>query len=571
MNISKGKIESILDLTQDGIVAVDQNGIITVFNRAAEGITGLKADAVRGKRVVDVIHNTRLHLVVENGTPELNRRQKIGDTVIITNRFPVHDGDGNIAGAVAVFRDITEITALSDQVSDLWKARTLLQAVIECSEDAISVADEKGKNIIVNPAYTRITGLPKEAVINKPVTVDIADNGESMHMKVLQTGKPVHHVSMKVGPMKREVIVNVAPIFIEGKIKGSVGVIRDISEIISLTEELTRAKTIIRHLQAKYTWDDIIGESPPTLKAKEQAQRAAATPATVLLLGGSGTGKELFAHAIHNASARRNGQFVRVNCAALSESLLESELFGYEEGAFTGAKKGGKKGLFEEADGGTLFLDEISEISLHLQSKLLRAMAEGEIRRVGSTGTVPVDVRIIAATNADLKRKMQDGSFREDLYYRLNVVPIKLMTLRERKEDIPPLVEQIIFRLNQIFGREVKGIAPGALEVLLDYAWPGNIRELENVLGRAIINMRPQEVVIESGHLPLMESRADENRLSQSISQELQPLEKTLAEAERNAIARSLEDTGGNRQKAAQMLGISLRSLYYKMGRHGIK
>jgi|GEM_PF-2204772 len=260
MNISKGKIESILDLTQDGIVAVDQNGIITVFNRAAEGITGLKADAVRGKRVVDVINNTRLHIVVENGTPELNRRQRIGDTVIITNRFPVHDGDGNIAGAVAVFRDITEITALSDQVSDLWKARTLLQAVIECSEDAISVADEKGKNIIVNPAYTRITGLPKEAVINKPVTVDIADNGESMHMKVLQTGKPVHHVSMKVGPMKREVIVNVAPIFIEGKIKGSVGVIRDISEIISLTEELTRAKTIIRHLQAKYTWDDIIGK-----------------------------------------------------------------------------------------------------------------------------------------------------------------------------------------------------------------------------------------------------------------------------------------------------------------------
>ena len=260
-----------------------------------------------------------------------------------------------------------------------------------------------------------------------------------------------------------------------------------------------------------------------------------------------------------------------MNCAALSETLLESELFGYEEGAFTGAKKGGKKGLFEEADGGTLFLDEISEISLHLQSKLLRVMAEGEVRRVGSTSTVPVDVRIIVATNADLKQTMQDGSFREDLYYRLNVVPIKLMTLRERKEDIPPLVEQIIFRLNQIFGREVKGIAPGALDVLLDYAWPGNIRELENVLGRAIINMRPQEVVIESGHLPLMESRADENRLSQSISQELQPLEKTIAEAERNAIARSLEDTGGNRQKAAQMLGISLRSLYYKMGRHGIK
>ncbi len=565
--LSEEAINSILDLTQDGIIAVDCDGNIRLFNKAAERITGISAASAIGRPAVDVIPNTRLHIVVREGREEINQKQYIGDTVILTNRYPLKDSSGNVYGAVAVFRDITEITHLSDQVSDLWSARTLLEAIIEASEDAISVADEKGRNIIVNPAYTRITGLPKEAVLNKPVTVDIAE-GESMHLKVLRTGKPVHNVRMKVGPMKREVIVNVAPIFVDGKIRGSVGVIHDISEIIALTEELTKAKKLIRHLQAKYTWDDIIGESPAILKAKEQAQRAAVTPATVLLLGESGTGKELFAHAIHNASPRKNAQFVRVNCAAISENLLESELFGYEEGAFTGARKGGKKGLFEEADGGTLFLDEIGELSLSLQSKLLRVMTEHEIRRVGGTEQIPVNVRIIAATNSDLEKKIKEGTFREDLYYRLNVVPIKIVPLRERKEDIPLIVEHIVHRLNQVLGREVKGLTPRAMQAIVQYRWPGNIRELENVLGRAMINMRAHEKIIDYEHLPPLYTDPSDRA---SSTAKARPLDEVLREAERNAIVRALEQTKGNREQTAQLLGISLRSLYYKIARYGLK
>ncbi len=456
--LPKSEIDIIFDSASDGMIAVKNDGTVTLFNKAAERITGLSAKEIIGKPAVDVIPNTRLHIVLAEGKPEIGQEQNLGTTVIITNRVPVRGADGRVRGAVAVFRDITEIKNLSSTVSDLCNVRSLLEAVLDSTSDAISVADGQGNNIIVNPAYTRITGLPPEAVIGKHVTVDIAE-GESMHMKVLETGKPVKNVHMKVGPAKKEVIVNVAPIYIDGDIRGSVGVIRDISEVIALTEELAHAKKLIRQLKARYTWDDIIGKSPAIVLAKEQAKRAAETPATVLLRGESGTGKELFAHAIHNASSRKKGQFVRINCAALAENLLESELFGYEEGAFTGAIKGGKRGLFEEASRGTIFLDEIGEISRALQKKLLRVLQEKEVTKVGSAVPLPIDLRVIAATNANLEMKVKDGSFREDLYYRLNVLPIQIPPLRKIKADIPFLAGHIIFKLNQSYGREVLKIS----------------------------------------------------------------------------------------------------------------
>lgn len=560
------EIAVVLNSTHDGMIAVNAAGMVNLFNKAAERITGLRAGDVLGRPAVEAIPNTRLHIVLASGQQELNRQQKIGDTVIITNRVPILNETGQVIGAAAVFRDITEMKTLTDQVSDLWRVRSLLEAVIEATEDAISVADDNGNTIIVNSAYTRITGLPPEAVVNKPVTVDIAE-GESMHMKVLHTARPVRNVRMKVGPSKKEVIVNVAPIFIDGKVRGSVGVIHDISEIMALTEELSRARRLLRHLEARYKWEDILGDSPPLRKAKEQAMLSAETPATVLLRGESGTGKELFAHAIHNASRRKKGQFVRVNCAALSENLLESELFGYEEGAFTGALKGGKKGLFEEADGGTIFLDESGDIGMGLQSKLLRAIQEKEIVRVGGTRAVPVDVRVIAATNADLEQKVRERTFREDLYYRLNVMPIVIPALRERKDDIATLAEHIIFKLNQEFGRKVERVSERALQDLLAYDWPGNVRELENVLGRAMISMKPQDTVMELEHLPLFPC---EKPGEAAVSAKLQPLTQVVADAERAGIRQALFETKGNRKNAAALLGISIRSLFYKIEKYGI-
>jgi len=570
--ITEGELKVILDMTHDGVISVDPEGNITLFNKSAERIMGLDSLEVIGHRAVEVIPNSRLHLVLETGEPEYNQSQKIGNTTILTSRLPVKGPDGDVLGAVAIFRDQTEVVELTGKVSDLWKSKNLLEALIESTQDAISVADENGKNIIVNPAYTRLTGMSREAVINKSVTVDIAE-GVSMHMQVMKTGKPVRNVRMKVGPLKRDVVVNVAPIYVDKAIVGSVGVIHDISEIISLNEELKSTKKLLRHLKAKYTWDDIIGISESLVEAKEQARRAAETPATVLLRGQSGVGKELFAHAIHNESKRSDASFVRVNCAAFTESLLESELFGYEDGAFTGARKGGKSGIFEEADGGTVFLDEVGELGQSMQSSLLRVLQEKEIVRVGGTTPISVDVRIIAATNADLEANVASEKFRRDLYYRVNVIPIYILPLKERREDIPPLCRHMLFKVNQEFGRRIERISDEALERLQAYDWPGNVRELENVLGRTVLKMKPNEVIVELEHIPTFTDYAEEMpsvSLNYDSPPDIKPLDEALSYAERAAIVRTLKLTGNNRTKTASLLGISLRNLYYKLKKHSI-
>jgi len=471
---------------------------------------------------------------------------------------------------------MTVYEELKGKVNSLEEVRILLTAIINSTQDAISVVNENGLGILINPAYTRLTGLTAEDVIGKPPTVDIAE-GESMHVQVLRTLQAVKGVSMKVGPKRKEVIVNVAPIIVSGKLRGTVGVLQDISEIHKLSEELERAKRLIRHLEAKYTFRDIMGESETIKATIEQAGRAAVTPATVLLRGESGTGKELFAHAIHSLSERQRGQFIRVNCAALADSLLESELFGYVEGAFTGAKRGGKVGLFEEANGGTIFLDEIGEISQNLQTKLLRVLQEREIVKVGDNHSLNVDVRIIAATNANLEEKLRAGKFREDLYYRLNVIPIIIPPLRQRREDIPILIHHLIGSFNQDYGRCVEQVSDDGLQILMRYHWPGNVRELENILGRAIINMRIGETVVEKHHLPdltlPMQNAPEEpfaGQALQVLSEGDVGFDGLQRQWERALLLVTLQKTGGNKTKAARELKMSIRNFYYKLERHGL-
>ncbi len=560
--------EAVTDSLAEGVIVVDADGILTFFNPAAGRITGLDAKGVLGKQVKEALPGLGLHDTVESGRGSREVAISFGPVSVVATRRPIMEEGKGVTGAVAVLRDVTKIESLSAEVKDLRQSRQLLESVIESINDAVSVADASGKMIIVNPAYTRLTGLPKEAVIGKPATVDIAE-GESMHMQVLGTGNPVRNVPLKVGPLKRDVIVHVAPIEIEGELAGSVGVIHDISEIKRLMKELTETRGLLRRLRARYTWDDITGESPALNSAKEQALRAAETPATVLLRGESGNGKELFAHAIHNASERHDVQFVSVNCAAIAGSLLESELFGYDEGAFTGALKGGKRGFFEEAHGGTIFLDEIGELGPATQSKLLRVLQEREIVRVGGTKPTAVDVRVIAATNADLEAMIKEGTFREDLYYRLNVVPIFLIPLRDRREDIPLLATQMLFRLNAEYHRLVERVSQGAINVLMKHHWPGNVRELQNVLGQAMLNMRPQDKVIEPEHLPLNRAVSAAGSAIQT-PEKIRKLKHVVAQSEADAIRAALRSTKGNRTEAASLLGVSLRSMYYKIERYGI-
>lgn len=570
----KKELEVILDSTHDAMIAVDHQGIITLFNKAAKKLTKKEDVDVIGRPITEVVENTRLPYILKTGNSELNRKQPLEDITIITNRMPVKDEHGNVIGAVAVFRSITEVMELAEQITDLREMQSMLQAIFHSTQDAISVVDQHGIGVMVNPAYSRLTGLTEKDIIGELCTVDIAE-GDSIHLKVIELKEPVKNARLKVGPLKKEVVADAAPIIVDGELRGSVAVLHDITEIKRLTQELNQAKQIIRKLEAKYTFDDIITEDVQLLAAIEKAQKAAVTPATVILRGESGTGKELFAHAIHNASKRKYGQFVRVNCAAINENLLESELFGYEEGAFTGARKGGKIGLFEQANGGTLFLDEIGEISINTQAKLLRVLQEREIVRVGGSKSIAIDVRVIAATNLDLERAVKEGRFREDLYYRLNVIPIFIIPLRQRKEDIYPLVLRLIRKFNQDYGRFVQDISPKAVESLKEYDWPGNVRELENFIGRAMINMRFNEMIIRTNHLPLLENKIHihESPPVESLEEisSQRTLEEVLEASEKQYILMVLQQNQNNRTKTAEQLGISIRNLYYKLKKYGIE
>ncbi|MFZ5967500.1 MAG: sigma 54-interacting transcriptional regulator [Bacillota bacterium] len=568
------ELEVILDSTHDAMIAVDTRGIITLFNKAAKKLTKLDNVNVVGRHITEVVETTRLPYILETGESELNRKQPLGDITIVTNRMPVKDDEGKVIGAVAVFRDITEIQELAEEITNLREMQSMLQAIFHSTQDAISVVDQKGIGVLINPAYTKLTGLSEKDIINKLCTVDIAE-GDSIHLEVLRTKKPVKNARLKVGPNKKEVLADAAPMIVDGELRGSVAVLHDVTEIKRLTKELDQAKQIIRKLEAKYTFDDIIGEDEQLQLAIEKAKKAAVTPATVILRGESGTGKELFAHAIHNASNRKYSQFVRVNCAAISESLLESELFGYEEGAFTGAKKGGKIGLFEEANGGTLFLDEIGEISLNTQAKLLRVLQEKEILRVGGNRSINIDVRLIAATNMDLEKAVKEGRFREDLYYRLNVIPIFIPPLREHKRDIYQLVLHLITKYNQEYGRSVQDISQDAFQMIANYDWPGNVRELENFVGRAMINMKFNEVTIKVNHLPSFQiNRPRLNHLPSGDMTDVPHLHKTLEEVveevEKKYIEAVLAEHGGNRNETAEQLNISIRTLYYKLKKYNL-
>ncbi|MDK2932083.1 MAG: hypothetical protein PWR07_2214 [Bacillota bacterium] len=335
-----------------------------------------------------------------------------------------------------------------------------------------------------------------------------------------------------------------------------------------------RLKDEVEHMKAELvsvgtsSFDDIYGASHQIRVAKDLAERAARTGSTVLLLGESGVGKEVFARAIHAASSRRGGPFVSVNCAAIPDNLMESELFGYVEGAFTGAAKGGKPGKFELASGGTIFLDEIGDMSLQLQAKLLRVLQTHKVERVGGTREIDVDVRVMAATNKDLEAMVGQGTFRLDLYYRLNVVTIRIPPLRERIEDIPLIISRSLAKLSARCPTKVRSVSPEALRILLDYDWPGNVRELENVLERAL-NLADGEV-IEVEHLPEHVVSAARGASRLAVQRTGEALDDVLARAEQEALLEALKATNNNRSRAAKKLGISRSAFYEKLRKYKI-
>lgn len=460
------------------------------------------------------------------------------------------------------------ITSLEDKekLLETKQLKSELSAILDSVEEAIEAADEQGIIKYVNPAFTRATGIPEPVRVGQNI-LQVSPQGALAQALVSQ--RKVTGYRTTVGGSDTEVVSNAAPIFVDGKLKGAVVVFQPVNDILKLMDELKKSTNIIENLYArlgqvtgsKYTFDDLIGRSKPFQSSLDIAKKAAKSSTTVLISGESGTGKELYAHAIHHASNRRGKPFIRVNCAAIPESLLESEFFGYEKGAFTGANKS-KLGKIELANGGTLFLDEIGDMSLFLQAKLLRVLQDMEFERVGGNKTIKVDVRVMAATNRDLKVLVQTGKFREDLYYRLNVLEIHIPPLRQRPDDIPLLTRHLIQKFNRKLGKHVSGVSDEALQLLFTYNWPGNVRELENILERAMVVSDESE--IGAKHISQYLGFAATHQNACVDVMPLEKMEQMMLKAALNRYGTSLE----GKKRAARALNISLATLYNKLKKY---
>jgi transcriptional regulator with PAS, ATPase and Fis domain len=449
----------------------------------------------------------------------------------------------------------------------------LLRRVLDVSADGLMVVDTGGLITLVNRSFEEIHSVTRSQVLGRHVS-DVVENTR-MHI-VARTGVAEVDDFQEIGA--RDFVVTRFPIFRDGKCIGAVGkiIFSDFKEIKRLGMKVARLRGQLDtqrgtknqpRSDTKFTFADIVARSEASLQAKERAMRVAPTPATVLLLGESGVGKEVYAHAIHNLSLRCQHPFIRVNCSAILESLFESELFGYADGAFTGARKGGRPGKFEQADGGTIFLDEVGDMPLAVQAKMLRVLQEREIDKVGGEGSLPVDVRIIAATNQNLLKLVEEGKFRKDLYYRLNVIPIVIPSLHERPEDVMVLIRMFWTEMQRSHGIYHKSLSNAAMDLLEKQPWPGNIRELRNVLERTLTIVLEDTISAEQvrailvGLGPATETYCEETSCR---------LDQVVAKAERQAIGFALARANNNRLQAAKLLGVSRPLLYRKMHEYGL-
>ncbi len=431
-------------------------------------------------------------------------------------------------------------------------------AILDSINEGVFTVDGDWRITAFNRAAERITGVSAADAIGRACCdvfrASVCEADCSLR-RTMDTGTPVVNATAYIVNRDGERIpIRIATALLRdesGNVTGGVETFQDLTQVEQLRKEL----------HARYTFEDIVGRSPAMGRLFDILPQIAESASTVLIEGASGTGKELFARAIHNLSPRRDGPFVAVNCAALPDSLLESELFGHKAGAFTDARRD-KPGRFALAEGGTIFLDEIGDISPAMQVRLLRVLQERTVEPLGGTGSVPVDVRVIAATNRDLAAAVREGDFREDLYYRIRVVHLPLPTLKERREDIPLLVDHLVVKFNRLQGKDIAGVSDAVMAVLMEHDFPGNVRELENIIEQAFVLCRGG--LIELNHLPPELRPQGGGPLATTRPMSLEALEKLF-------ITETLERRHGNRTRAAEDLGIHVTTLYRKIKALGIE
>jgi TyrR family helix-turn-helix protein/PAS domain S-box-containing protein len=468
----------------NGMIVVNSENIIIYVNEAAVRLLELNPYEILNKKADEIIPRSRLKEVMALGKVEIAEKQKLKNYTILANRAPIFYHD-KIIGAVSIIQDITDLEKLHFELKKERELQERLNLVLESVSDLIALTDDNGNFTYMNEQMEELlTSLELRSSV-----IGLINKTEWAKLKVK------HQPLIKVMNFlnKDPYILKIKPLMLDHEFRGIVvsfspyNEIKELLKKLDLMEQHTKylEQELSKHLRLDDAFLPIIGNSETLIETLTMANKVSKTDSTVLITGESGTGKELVARAIHLSSKRKDSPFIRVNCAAIPPNLIESELFGHEKGAFTGAYKM-HQGKFELANNGTIFLDEIGDLTLELQTKLLRVLQEKEIERVGGFKTIQLNVRVITATHQDLRQMVEEGKFREDLYYRLHVIPIHLPSLQSRKEDIPLLVDHFRQKYNVRLGKNIKGYEVGFIEALGDYHWPGNIRELQNVMERVM-------------------------------------------------------------------------------------
>jgi transcriptional regulator with PAS, ATPase and Fis domain len=572
---------NIYQLIDNGIIIIDNEEKIIFCNQPLCKLLKKQENELVGKYISTIIPNKGTHLNPGNDEICHGYEWEIDQQLFVVYKSPFYQY-GIKSGSVLILKNKQD-----NRIQSLEKIINQYENALELLSECIIEVDEQGIITFLSRSFAKFLGIGNpQKVIGKHCT-EVIENTR-MHI-VVKTGQTeIGHIQRL---NNRNVIAIRIPIAKEGKIVGAIGKIlfEDVQQLKVLANQINAMESKLDYYQkelkrlqgAKFSFDSIVGNSERIKEVKDMAMQVSKSRSTVLITGESGTGKELFAHAIHNASLRSAGPFIRLNCAAIPRDLLEAELFGFEDGAFTGAKKGGKPGKIELANNGTLFLDEIGDMPLDMQAKLLRVLQEKENERIGGTKISQIDVRFIAATHRNLFEMVKEGKFREDLYYRLNVFTMDIPPLRERKEDIIPLTNFLITKLNQQLGTNVNALDEKVSTIFLDYDWPGNIRELENVLERAMNVIDESSIQVQ--HLPVylrkkgLQEEFHEGNFVRSLDHEQEKhdmnysMQKEIELAERRVIIRALEKTSGNRQEAAKLLGIHRASLYRKIEKYQIE
>ncbi len=561
------QLELVLNSAHNGIVVINAEGIITSFNSAAEFFTGVPCCKAIGRHILDVLLPIGMIEILHSGKSEYAQKFKVGRRTYIMNRDPVIQ-DGKIIGAVGVFQDISEIELISAELASVKELNRELNSIIQSSADGFFITNTAGTILRVNHAFEVMSQYSAQELIGKKMQQFVEQGIFAHHLVdlVLQRKQPVTVMENK---HDNSLLITGSPVLDEqGEIVRVVVNLRNMTSLNQLRQELMDAKRLSQqyHLELSELRSRqstcIIGSSREMERVLELAVRVAKVDSTVLLRGESGAGKEMIAQLLHSTSQRVDGPFIKLNCGAIPEQLLESELFGYQSGAFTGARREGKPGMFELAHNGTIFLDEVGDLPLSLQAKLLRVLQEKEFVPLGGVRPKQVDVRILAATHQDLESMVTDGQFREDLFFRLNVVPIWIPPLRQRGKDIIELVYHFKDKFSKKYGI-VREFLPEVIEAFLNYSWPGNVRELENMVERLMVVAQGEQIAL--AHLPanIRQTQCEERGLS---VHSLMPLKVAVALVEQQLIGKAMLECGST-YKAAKVLEVNQSTVVRRMAK----